>query len=340
MSNEQDSAIVKVESFGAIESRQQSENAAIVMSARARATIEAMCVLAERHPRDWDVVRVKMLKECKRPGFAEVAIYEVPRGGKTITGFSIRFAEAVLRHVGNMSAGSEVVFEDSEKLIVMVTVRDYESNTAIETQVMVPKTTEKKSLRTGERPISSRKNSYGDTVHLVPATDDDVAMKMNSLVSKAMRNAVLRLLPGDIADECGKLIGETYAKKDAEDPDAARKKVVDSFADQHVMPDQLVLYVGHSLDALSPKELTELRGIWAAIREGEISWAEALAAKTGEVAGTAEEAKVKAAAVEAVLAKAREKGKKPAPAAAVTPQPAPVASPSNDQPRQREPGED
>jgi hypothetical protein len=326
---DQSTAIVKSESFGAIETRQQSENAAIVMSARARATIEAMCVLAERHPRDWGVVRVKMLNECKRPGFADAAIYEVPRGGKTISGFSIRFAEAVLRYVGNMSAGSEVVFEDNEKLIVMVTVRDYESNTAIETQVMVPKTVEKKTLSSGERPISSRRNSYGDLVHLVPATDNDIAMKQNSLVSKAMRNAVLRLLPGDIADECEKVLNETYAKKDAEDPDAARKKVIDSFAELRVMPDQLVLYVGHSLDTLSPKELNELRGLWAAVRGGEIPWVEALATKTGEVTGTTEEAKAKQSAVEAALAKVKtkekpkEKGGNPAPAA--PPQAAPAA---------------
>jgi len=87
-----------------------------------------------------------------------------------------------------------------------------------------------------------------------------------------------------IADECEDAIAKTKLNKHAEDPQAATKKVVDAFAGLRVMPDQLGLYVGHSLETLSPKELDELRGIYTAIRDGEIAWQDALDSKldTGE----------------------------------------------------------
>jgi hypothetical protein len=40
-------------------------------------------------PRDLDLVRERMLRDAARPGFAEVAEYAIPRGGKTITGMMI-----------------------------------------------------------------------------------------------------------------------------------------------------------------------------------------------------------------------------------------------------------
>lgn len=331
--NEQNTStqIVRTEGFNAIETRQNAEMAAIAMSAKVRAEVEAMCIMAERHPRNWLNTRARLLDECKRPGFCEAARYALPRAGTTITGFTIRFAEAALRYMSNMSAGSEVIYEDDEKQVVKVTVRDYEANVAIDSSVMVPKRIEKRFLKKGEKPLSSRINSYGETVYTVPATDDEIAMKHNSLVSKSMRNAVLRMLPGDIADECEEAIAKLKEKGDTTDPMAATKKVVDSFSALRVMPDQLEQYVGHSLENLSPKELDELRGLRVAIKDGLISWNEALESKlgTGEVDEKATERNATVAeAMAKAQAKLDAKKQKQAPAAA---QPAtPPAEPMRD----------
>jgi len=340
--------IVTTEGFNAIETRRNAETAAITMAAKVRANIEAACVMAERHPRDWLNVRGRLLGECKRPGFCEAAIYNLPRRkynqdtgqweDASITGFSIRFAEAALRYMTNMSAGSEVVYEDDEKQVVLVTVRDYEANTSIETSVNVPKRVEKKKIKRGERPLSTRVNSFGDTIFIMPATDDEIAMKHNSLVSKAIRNAVLRMLPGDISDECDAAMAKTKKDKHAEDPQAATKRVVDAFSLLRVMPDQLTLYVGHSLETLSPKELDELRGIHVAIKEGEINWSEALLAKIGDPAENEEQAAERNATVDAALNKVKQRQAAKKSAEAPAPAPAPPVPPS--QPRQREPGDD
>lgn len=315
MSDEKQSTEITTTNGFAIETRRNAENAAITMAAKARANIEAACIMAERHPRSWLNVRTQMLNECRRPGFCESARYSLPRKkynqdtGKwddtAIIGFSIRFAEAALRYMSNMSAGSEVVYEDDEKQIVLVTVRDFESNTSVETSVNVPKRIEKKRLKKGDVPISSRQNSYGDTVFLVQATDDEIAMKANSLVSKAMRNSILRMLPGDIADECEEMIAKTKADKHAADPMAAIKKVTDAFAALRVMPDQLEKYIGHELATITPKELDDLRGVCVAIKDGDVTWVEALDAKIGVV----EEGDTAAAERQASVAEAVEKVK-------------------------------
>ena len=52
---------------------QSNETASAVLAAQARAVIEARYLIAINRPRDLDVVREKLLKECRRPGFAEVA---------------------------------------------------------------------------------------------------------------------------------------------------------------------------------------------------------------------------------------------------------------------------
>src|SRR5262252_821622 len=46
----------------------------------ARAEIEARIVAAHRHPRNTDLFREQILKDCRSPGFAEVALYRKPVG--------------------------------------------------------------------------------------------------------------------------------------------------------------------------------------------------------------------------------------------------------------------
>lgn len=269
----------------------QHETAATAIAAAAEATIKARYVLAMRRPRDIDVVRTRLLKECKRPGFAEAALYRKPVGNKKneqtgrwekafIEGLSVRFAEAAIRSVTNFYASATSIYDDPQKGIVRVTVMDLETNATIETDVHVSKTVERRSLKDGQQALGQRLNSYGDVVYIVQATDDEVLNKTNALVSKALRNGVLRLLPGDIQDECEAQCRATQAKADKEDPEAARKKLFDGFAAIGIMPNQLKEYLGHNND-LQPAELRSLRGIYSAIRDGETTWQAIVDAKEG-----------------------------------------------------------
>lgn len=272
-------AVVKREEFGAAQAAHVPETAASAIAARERAATEARYVMAERHPRDVESFRVAILRDCDRPGFAEVARYKKPVGGSTIEGPSIRFAEAALRCFGNVYAEQAVVYEDDFQRIIRVAVTDLERNISYPSEVVIKKTIERKQKREGQEVLGERKNTKGDTVYLIRATEDDIQNKQNALVSKALRNNGLRLIPGDIIEEAMDRVLETQRKADKADPDAAKRRIIDAFSSLGIGPSELSVFLGHSLDKLQPAELMELRAAHAAIKDGEAYWSDLLQAK-------------------------------------------------------------
>lgn len=248
-----------------------SENAAVAMAAQQKAIVEARYKMALARPRDLDMVRQAMLKDARRPSFANVAIYHKPVG-KGIEGPSIRFVEAAIRNMTNILTETATVSEDDERRVIRVAVSDLETNTYFSQDVTVTKTVERAKLPMGEKPIRVRTNSYGKPVYILHGTDDDILNKQNALISKAVRTLGLRLIPGDLVDEALYYVRQTMAQQDAQNPDAAKNRLVDAFAQLGVAVDMLKDYVGHELSALDPNELQTLRAIYSAIRDGETTW--------------------------------------------------------------------
>lgn len=247
------------------------ETAASAVAAQARAAVEARYVMAERNPRDWDTVRIKLLKDCSRPGFAAVARYRKPVGKKFIEGPSARFAEAAARHMGNICVEPLTIFDDSKRRITRIVATDLESNLTYQTDVVIEKTIERHNP--ADRVIiRQRTNTRNETVYIVEATEEEIANKVASGASKANRQNILKILPGDILDECMEKCIATLHDESAKDPDAARRKLADAFAAIGVTPDKIKEYLGHDLDSVSPAELTDLRDIYNAIKEGETTW--------------------------------------------------------------------
>jgi hypothetical protein len=270
------------EDFDGIEVNRMAETASSAVAAQATAQIQARYIVAMKRPRDWDDVRVRLLKECKRRGFADVALYSLPRGGKKIEGLTIRFAEAALRCMTNMYPEQITVFDDAEKRIVQVSVSDLESNLTYSKQITVAKTVERSKPSDDGSFFSVRKNSRGVNVYTVPASEDDLLAKEGALVSKAIRTLTERILPGDIKDEAEELVRATLRDRATKDPDGERKAIADAFAGKGVMPSDLKEYLGHSLEQTSPAQLVELRELFTAIRDGEATFRDALAAKKGK----------------------------------------------------------
>jgi hypothetical protein len=258
-----------------------NELQATATAAMARALVEARYFLAKKMPRDWLQVRGGMLKDCERPGFAAVARYRKPVG-RGIEGPSIRFAEAFLRHATNTLSEAHVMFDDERRRIMRVTVTDLESNTSFFKDVAIEKVVERSSLKPGQEAIYSRINSQGQPVYLVAATEDDLLNKQAALESKALRTLALRLLPGDILDECMDRVKATLNNEVAKDPDAERKRLVDAFATLRVQPSDIKAYLGHEIDKITAKEIVELRAIYSAIRDEEASWVEVMETRTAK----------------------------------------------------------
>lgn len=260
---------------------QTKETAIAAVEAHAKAAVQARWIMAMERPRDLDQVRERLLRECKRPAFAEVARYELPRGGKTITGPTIRFAEAAIRCMTNVYIETPVVFDDAEQRILKLQVTDLETNVTYGQDITVPKEIERRSLAKGQKALRTRVGAAGQRLYILRASDDEILQTQNALVSKALRTHGLRHLPGWLYDEAEQVLAQTARQAAKDDPDAAKRRILDSFYDVGVRVEALKEYMGHDLDVLKPDEIVELRGLYQAIREGQTSFVEALEQKHG-----------------------------------------------------------
>jgi hypothetical protein len=323
--------------FGGISTSRESA-ATAALTAKARADIEARWTMALHRPRNLDQVRTMLLKECRRPGFAASAIYRKPIGDG-VEGLSIRFAEAAARCYGNVAMEVTQIYDDPDTRVMRVSATDLESNVTWPQDVTVSKTVERKFLRKGQLAVASRTNSYGDIVHLVEASDDDLLNKQGALVSKALRTCILRIIPGDLQDEAYDVCNAILKDAAAKNPDAARNAVCDAFAEQGIHPVNLEEWLGHKLDVATPVEIEQLRRLFVAIRDGEATWPEALSARAEQLAKKPEskfdaaKAKVEAKAAEgkgtgAVKDKLKGRNQKPEQQALPTTAPAPIADTS------------
>lgn len=256
-------------------------NLGSALAAQVQATVQIRTMVALSRPRDWDLVRQRMLKECARPSFCESALYSKPVGNTKVEGFSIRFAEALARNVGNLTTETVVVDESPESIQLRVVTTDLESNSSWSTDVSVKKTIERRKPKEGQTVISSRRNSAGDLVYLIEASDDEMLVKQNMLISKAARNNIVRLCPGDILDDCEEKIKAVLRARTKEDPDAERKRIFDKFGEFGVEPPQIKEFLGHDVGPgqISLAELDELRKIYTGLAQRETTWADVVRMK-------------------------------------------------------------
>jgi hypothetical protein len=291
--DDQRGAIVR-EGFGESSIERRGETASTMQAAQAQAEVQAAYIVALQRPRSIHTVRIKLLEACDRPGFAARAFYAVPRAGLkkpgritgtrgVIEGLSVRFAEKAIQVSGNLRQRTTTIYDDDFKRKLSIQVIDLETNAIYEREILIEKTIERREPKDGQVVLGQRTNSAGATVYIIQASEEELLQKESALGSRIFRTLGLRLVDADILEECEARILATLTSKDKGDPQAARKAMIDNFAKLGVMPDDLVLYLGHAIEQCSPAELMELRGLLAAVHDGEVTMADALKAKTGEV---------------------------------------------------------
>ncbi|MBP9149216.1 MAG: hypothetical protein KBG00_10590 [Rhodoferax sp.] len=249
------------------------ESASSAVAAQSKAMVESRYVMAMRNPRNWDQVRLDLVKECKRPSFADnKSAYYVKPIGQGVEGLGIRFVEVALRCMKNVLVETTMIFEDEMKEVHRVSVTDLEANITYPLDVRVSKTVERSKPNSDGSYLSVRKNSYGKDTYTLLGTDDDLLNKRGALISKAIRTIGLRIIPGDLCDEAEAIIKRVRLDKAAQDPDAERRALIDAFFGIGVSATDLAGYLGHDIAKCSPVQLVQLRGIYGAIKDGEATW--------------------------------------------------------------------
>lgn len=283
-------ALVARQDFGGTDLMNVTDLAASAVTARETALIQSRFIMAMQRTRKLENVRVVLKKACEIWEFADEAWYSRPAGKeknektgqwemKYAEGFSIRFAEEAGRAMGNLMSDSQIVVETAEERIVHVWAMDLEQNFTRGVSLSIPKVVERKFLKDGQTAISERLNSEGKPVYTVASNTGELLMSTNNQVAKAERQCILKMIPAWILRDCKDTILKTLAKEVKDNPDAAKRKLIDGFSDMRIFPTDLEMFIGHSLDRMVVKDIEELRQVYRSISQGEATWEEWVIAK-------------------------------------------------------------
>lgn len=221
-----------------------------------RSAVEQQIATARKYPRMiTDVVRtIETLATLDEETAAECT-FALTKGGKLITGPSIRFAEIVMQAWGNCRVAARITAESHRSLEATGVYHDLETNMAIA-----------KSVAVGI--LKSDGGRY---------SNDMIVTMSGAGASKAMRNAILAGVPKGVWNGAWKA-AQKVAKGEAATLGTRRKEAIAAFKSKGVPHQEVfeVLEVKGEAD-ITLDTLFVLRGLYASITTGEDSWASILA---------------------------------------------------------------
>lgn len=203
---------------------------------------------------------------------AESCMYSVPRGGKMITGPSVRLAEICASSWGNLHVGSRVIDAGEREVTAQAVAWDLQSNVRVTVEA--------------QRSIVGKRGRFDD---------DMIRVTGMAAISIALRNAIFRIIPRAYVEA-------VYAKArecaigDLKTLVARRDEAFARFAKLGVTPDRMLARLEiKGPDDFSLEHLEQLVGMWTAIKGGELSVDDAFpaAAPLPIPAGTPEGKRVK-----------------------------------------------
>ncbi len=234
-----------------------------------KAEIDQQIATAKTYPRSVNrVVQAILSLVTIDEESAEECTYALPRGGKPITGPSIRLAETVSGQWGNCRVGARVVHIDrAEKYVEAEGVfHDLETNAATTARV--------------RRRIVDR---YGKLYN-----DDMIIVTGNAACAIAKRNAILGGVPKAVWRKAYDAAIDVV-KGDVKTLSERREMVFKAFAAFGVKPEQLFAALGISgADDITLEHIPTLTGMRAALKSGEETVESMFGAAAGKGGGDGE----------------------------------------------------
>lgn len=224
-----------------------------MMVSRQAQEVQAAMVVAKRFPRDNALSMDRVLDACRRRTLAENAVYEYSKGGSTITGPSIRLAEAMAQCWGNIDFGIIELEQHRGESQVMAYAWDLETNTRQSKVFTVPHI---RHTQKGDYPLTDPREIY-ETVANQGA--------------RRLRACILGVIPGDVVDaalaQC-----ETTLRSGSKDPLAVRiANMVEKFSSEFgVTADALRGYIGKNVEAFSEGDVVRLGKVYRSLKDGVI----------------------------------------------------------------------
>lgn len=219
-----------------------------------RGEVDIQVATARRFRRD--------IKEFKREAtsqalsnakIAETCFYALPRAGKVIIGPSVRLAEIMAGAWGNMRCETRIVSVGEKILTAQAVAWDLERNVLMRAEVQA-RITDKRGKR------------YGD---------DMLVMAGNAAASKALRNAIFRVIPRAYVDALCALAQRKAAESD-ESLEKRREQWLGYFERLGAPRGSVLATLGRgAVDEVTEEDLVTLQGLRTSIAEHHTTVADA-----------------------------------------------------------------
>ena len=222
-----------------------------IEASRAIAEAQGKLVIAKRFPRDVVQSYARVIEACQRKGIAEKAFYSYNRGGSTVKGPTIRFAEELARCWGNIDYGIKELSQDDGKSEMQAYAWDLETNAISVQNFTNPHIREVK----------------GKSVKLT--SQRDIYEINANMGARRLRSRILAILPNDLVESAIQECEKTLAGGN-EIPLIDRvKNMIVKFSKFGVSQEQIEKRLKRKIDTMSSDDLVEYIGIYNAIKQGE-----------------------------------------------------------------------
>ena len=202
---------------------------------RASQEVQAAVFMAKQFPRDEDLAYNRIMQATTRRKLAEGAFYEYAKGGTNIFGPSIRLAEVIAQHWGNLETGVKEIERRDGESTAEAYAWDLETNTRVTKQFTVKHQRETKN------------GSYA--------------------LTDSQRACILAVIPSyvveDAIDSCQRTLQSDGTPLNVKIEDAVNK-----FAAIGVTVPMLEEYAQRSVNAFTEQTLNRLWGVYSSIRDG------------------------------------------------------------------------
>lgn len=233
-----------------------NQGTVVIEASRAIAEAQGKLVIAKRFPRDEVQAYNRVAQACQRKGIAEKAFYSYNRGGGTVSGPTIRFAEELARCWGNIDYGIKELSQDEGKSEMQAYAWDLETNAQSVQNFTNPHIREvggKAKILTSQRDIYEINANMG---------------------ARRLRSRILAILPTDLVDMAIAECKKTLAGNNDEPLIDRVKKMVVAFGKIGVTQEQIEKRLGRKVDTMTVDDFTDYIGIYNAIKQGESKIAE------------------------------------------------------------------
>lgn len=240
---------VDATSAGAVTVRPSTNNALVdVETQRAISEVQGAIVLAKKFPRNQKEACDRILNACQRVSLAKDAVYTYSRGGTSVSGPSIRLAEAIAQNWGNLQFGIVEMEQRQGESTVKAYAWDVETNTKQEKVFQVAHI---RYTKQGTKQLSDPRDIY----ELVANQG-----------ARRLRACILSVIPGDVIDAAVDECDKTLKTKIDVTPEAVHK-LVEAFAAFGVSKAQIEARIQRRIEAIEPGQVVQMRKIYTSLKD-------------------------------------------------------------------------